>query len=153
FVGWLGFENVNGPLRAAEEAREQAALYEEQLKELAEEQEQHSKVLEWQANTVNVLNELTALSEKIRPVSLADEEFPKDQDVLTVEIDLVSDEWTLTTLAKSAAAAEPLETRLRNDGRRVTRQVLRKEEKAKEGYQFRLVEKLQPAEVSAEELP
>lgn len=152
FVGWLGYENVNGPMRAAAEAEAQAALYQEQTEALSEEQQQYQKVEQWQANTVNVLDELTALSERIRPTELGDKDFPQEKDVLTLELDLTSDEWTLTALAKEASAAEPLESRLRNEGRRVTRQALKKEEQAKEGYQYRIVEKLQPADV-AEQLP
>lgn len=152
FVGWLGYESVNGPLRAAADAAEQTVLYQEQLEGLAEEQQQYQKVEQWQENTVNVLDELTALSERIRPTELSDKDFPQERDVLTLELDLTSDEWTLTALAKEASAAEPLESRLRNEGRRVTRQALKKEEQAKQGYQYRIVEKLQPADV-AEESP
>ncbi|QDS98590.1 hypothetical protein [Adhaeretor mobilis] len=152
-VGYQAYQNVNAPLRAAETAEAEQAVYQATLEELASDQQQHAKVSEWNENTVNLLDELDALSQQLRPVPLDSEAYPKDKDVLTGELSLLGDEWTLTAAVPNDSAVQPLEDRLRKEGRRVTRQSLTKDDSINKAYPLKVVEKIQLANDSTESQP
>ncbi len=121
YVGWLGYTELNAPVKLADLARAKLALLADSEDELKAD-EQFAKVLaQWSDDSVNILTELQTLSEKIRPLALDAEDFDVEKDVVLKSLEIGGSRLDIEAALRTYPAVAILENRLRESVGRVQR--------------------------------
>lgn len=150
-LAWQGYAKLQAPLAAAAEADAQRAALEPMLESLAADQESAAAIGAWVDGSPNLLVEVDALAERLRPEPLDSDAFKADEDFVLTKLMLANHEFTLTASAKSNAALQPAEGRLRAGDYRVDRGVVDWNSTAVPGYGVSVQEVVERIELPAAE--
>ncbi|RIK76850.1 MAG: hypothetical protein DCC67_13380 [Planctomycetota bacterium] len=118
---WTAYRGVQEPLEAAESARAQQHELSSLLESLAADEAKAQSVREWLGQSANLLEELDALSQQLRPEPLSSDKFSAEQDIVLKKLTFANGRLTLDAAAKSDSAVPVVESRLRSAGYRVDR--------------------------------
>jgi len=118
FVGGKAYSNLNAPIVKADIAKEEMALLKKNKKDLLADEEFEKTVQNWMSESPNMLTELQLLSKIVRPTALDNEKFSVDQDVVVEKLDIGGRQMTIDFAARKYPELQPLEDRLRSDGKR-----------------------------------
>ncbi len=121
-AGWHGYRSISVPQHATKLAEQELAELEEPIQEYKKDEARASAIRDWASYSVNLLDELKILSTKLRPELLKDKEFSVDSDLVVQNLNLQGQQFQFDAVAKNKDAAGQLETRLRDDHRRVWRE-------------------------------
>ncbi len=120
-LGWQGYANLNEPLWATETLEDELATLNQELEPLQAEERDAARIRNWLNASPNLLTELAAVGEDWRPQPFDSPEFSLPSDGMLKRLDLANRRLVLTGNVASAAAVQPLENRLRDNGHRVRR--------------------------------
>jgi len=119
---WHGFRQLNAPLDAAALAEMELKLLEQSQAGFDEDKRRWATIRDWQGGSINVLDELQNLAEKLRPAKLSADDFPLEQDIVVSRVQVNGKQINIDALARSNAAVQPFEQRLRDSSHRVLRE-------------------------------
>jgi hypothetical protein len=133
-LAWTAYRQLQAPLEAAAKADAARAELKPTLDRFAKDEEQAAAVEAWLAQSPNLLTELDALGQLLRPRALDDKEFKADEDLMLTKLTLAGRQFTINAAAKSSDALQGIEQRLRAANYRVDRGVVEIKADAPQGY-------------------
>lgn len=120
-LGWQGYANLNEPLWATAALEDELATLNQELEPLQTEERDAARIRDWLNASPNLLTELVAVGEDWRPQPFDSPRFSLASDGMLKRFDLTNRRLVLTGNVASAAAVQPLENRLLDNGHRVRR--------------------------------
>lgn len=135
---WQGYRRLNEPLAAAAAARAEAAELEPLIERLSEDQQNAAAIAAWLDEAPNLLDELDHLGQQLRPEPLDSDKFKPDDDLVVTKLARSGGVWTLDAVAKSNAALQPAEQRLRAGNYRVDRGAVDPKAQGVPGYSVKV---------------
>ena len=148
-VVWQGYRNLQAPLDAAVAATAETDELTPMIESLADDVEQRQRVANWLAASPNLMDAITTLSRRLRPLELENDAFVVDQDATVTRLTQADSSFTVATVIPNVDVAGAVENRLRDDRLQVSRQRLEKADAAPAGYEHRLVIQIQKLPESA----
>jgi hypothetical protein len=152
-AAWQGYRRLNEPLEAAAAARAEQTELEPLIERLSEDQKNAAAIRTWIDEAPNLLDELDHLGQQLRPEALDSEKFKPDEDLVVTKLSLNEGIWTVDAVAKSNAALQPAEQRLRKGDYLVDRGVVDPKAEGVPGYTVKVtatVERTAPTEGEGE---
>lgn len=150
-VVWQGYRRLNEPLAAAAAARAEQAELEPLIEALAEDEKKAEAIGAWIDEAPALLDELDHLGQQLRPEPLDSDKFKPDEDLVVTKLALAGGIWTVEAVAKSNAALQPAEQRLRAAHYRVDRGAIDPKAQGVPGYTVKVTSTAQRTEAPGDE--
>ena len=118
-AAWAAFglwRNLQAPLAAAAATEAELKLMEPELASRAIDEKQAAAIQNWLDEGSHVLLSLDAAGRALRPKTMAESDYPVDQDVLAAKFVVANRKTTLSLSARKSEAVLPAEERLRKAG-------------------------------------
>jgi hypothetical protein len=139
-LGWTAYRRIAEPRAAAAAANAERAALEPSLEKMAEIEAQAAAVETWLNESGNLLAELDALSQQLRPQPLADAAFNSGEDLIITKLAVAGRQFTIDGAARTADAVAAIERRLRAGNYSYIRGVVEEGGDATPGYAARISE-------------
>ena len=126
--GFQCYRFYKTPLDDAATADAERAVVEKSLESFSDDLARAEAIEAWQAGSADVIGTLADISVQLRPTPMGDDSFDPQNDAFLTNLELRARQVGLDGLARTRAAVQPLETRIREAGLRVRRGELEKDD-------------------------